>query len=186
MDIDPGSVLTNRGLNGFGYGINNQGNFAGDGSAINANVEANRDLGVIQAINRSSSEQFLSDRVTSGDQAIQASINTSNQFLSDRIWSQGIDTKFAAVTAQFASAERLAYANQADTDRQMAANKADTDRQLHSMELKQVECCCELKAGQAAILAKLDADRATAAENEVNNLRMQIQIGNGNRGNSGN
>lgn len=171
------AVIANRGLNfaGNGYGYGGHGNFHGDGSAVNANVVANRDLGVMGAINQNSTDQFLSDRITSGDSAIKDAINVSNQFLSDRIWSQGIDAKFAAVTAQFASSERLAFANQ-----------ANTDRELKAIQLKQVECCCETKAGLAAISAKLDADRAASAENEVNNLRLQLNIVNQGRGNSGN
>ena len=149
--IDTGSVLANRGLNGF-YGYGGHGNFAGDGSAVNANVVANRDAGIIDSVNSAS----------------------SNQFLSDRIWSQSIDAKFAAVTADFASMERLAFAQQ-----------AETQRQLHAMDLKQTECCCELKAGQASILAKLDADRAESLAAENNRLTMQIAISNG-RGNAGN
>ncbi len=171
--IDTGSVLANRGLNGF-YGYGGHGNFSGDGSAVNANVVANRDASIIDSINTSSANQFLSDRITSGDAAIQANITQSNQFLSDRIWSQSIDSKFAAVTADFASMERLAFAQQ-----------AETQRQLHAMDLKQTECCCELKAGQASILAKLDADRAESLAAENNRLTMQIAISNG-RGNAGN
>lgn len=170
--IDSESVIANRGLNGYGYG-HNLGNFAGDGSAVNANVTANRDLGLIEAVNRTSSDQFLSDRITSGDDSIKDTINISNQFLTDRINAQGIDAKFANVALQFASAERLAYANQ-----------ASTDRELKAIQLKQVECCCETKAGLAAISAKLDSDRATAAESEVNNLRLQLNIVNqGRQGN---
>lgn len=170
--IDSDSVIANRGLNGF-YG--QTGNFLGDGSAINANVVANRDAGIIQSINSASSDQFLSDRVTSGDAAIQANITQSNQFLSDRIWSQGIDAKFANVKADFASQERLLFAQQ-----------AETQRQLHAMDLKQTECCCELKAGQAAILAKIESDKAEALAAENNRLNMQIMVnaGRGNQGNS--
>ena len=156
---DAGTLAALRGVAGYG------GNFHGDGSAINANVVANRDIGVMGAIDRASSDQFISDRITSGHASIRDSINQSNQFLSDRIWSQGIDARFAQVTAEFASAERVAF-----------ANKADTDRELKAIQLKQVECCCETKAGLAAIQAKLDSDRASAAESEVNNLRLQLQI----------
>lgn len=171
MEIETGSVLANRGLNyGYGYG---HANFGGDGSAVNANVTANRDIGLVEAVNRNSSDQFLSDRITDGNVALSSQINTTNQFLSDRITGQGIDAKFAAVTAQFASAERLAYANQ-----------ANTDRELKAIQIKQVECCCETKAGLAAIESKLDCDRANSAESEVNNLRMQLNIVNQGRQNA--
>ena len=66
----------------------------------------------------------------------------------------------------------------------MAANKADTDRQLHVMDLKQVECCCKLEAGQAAINAKLDAASTLGTANaEIANLRMQLQFNGGGNGN---
>lgn len=171
------AVIANRGLNfatpyGAGYG----GNFHGDGSAINANVNANRDLGIVNGINENSRDLLLANQIDRGHTAITDNINTSNQFLSDRIWSQGIDSKFAQVTAQFASAERLAYANAANVQREMNTNQIATMAQLHAMDLKQTECCCKLEAGQAAILAKIESDKAEAATNEVNNLRLQLNI----------
>ena len=184
---DVGTLAGLRGIGGYGYG-----NFQGDGSAVNANVVANRDLGVVGAINSANADQFLSDRITDGDRALTTTIASGNQFLTDRINSQHIDSHFDNVSRELASAERLAFANQAAMLAIITANKADTDRQLHSMELKQVECCCELKAGQATIIAKLDSDRAAAAETEVNNLRIQLQInqqggrGNQNGGGGGN
>lgn len=183
MDIETGSVLANRGLNGYGWG--HQGNFMGDGSAVNANVTANRDLGVLNAISENTRDQFLGNQIDRGHTAITDNINTSNQFLSDRIWSQGIDSKFAQVTAQFATLERNGLAASASAERLAYANQSATIAQLHAMDLKQTECCCELKAGQAAILAKLDADRATAAETENQSLKLQIAINNqGRQGNS--
>lgn len=153
------------------WGRFNHGNFAGDGSAVNANVVANRDAAILNGINTNSRDGFLGNQIDRGHAAINDNINTTNQFLSDRIWSQGIDAKFQTVANSFASMERLAI-----------ANKADTDRQLHSMELKQVECCCELKAGQASILAKLDADALRDSQSE--NMRLRIQIENNNRSSS--
>lgn len=187
MDIETGSVLANRGLN-YGYGFN-QGNFAGDGSAIKEAVLGNRAIDVVDSINNASQAASHSTQVSDGFSAIRTDMNTNNQFLTDRINAQAIDAKFANVTAQLASAERLAFANAANAQREANANQIATINQLHAMEVKQTECCCELKAGQAAILAKLDADRAAAAEREGDNLRLQLQIINSNgngRGNSGN
>ena len=170
------AVIANRGLNyGYGYSYGGHGNFAGDGSAVNANVTANRDLGIVEAVNNTSGQQALSNQISRGNQSIQDSISLTNNFLTDRITALGLDSKFAQITADFASAERLAFANQ-----------AATERELKAIQLKQVECCCETKAGLAAIEAKLDADRAAAAEAEVNNLRLQLNIVNQGRGNQGN
>lgn len=174
MEIEAGSVLANRGLNyGYGYG---QGNFQGDGSAVHAAVRGNRDLGIVNAINENSRDQFLGNQIDRGHTSIIDSINTNNQFLSDRIWSQGIDAKFATVTAQFATLERA-----------MIANQQATTAQLHAADLKAVECCCELKAGQATIIANQENARLQAAQEENQNLRLQIAIaGNGNGNGNGN
>lgn len=156
--FDSADILMNRGLNGYGYGrgryanTSGAGNFPGDGSVVNANVEANRDLDMMQAINSVTAQGFQSSASESQHRSLDNSIVRGNEFLTDRIAKQSIDAQFANVTAQFASMERQAN-----------AAKADTDRQLHSMELKQVECCCKLTAGQEALSAKLDTQGAVAA-----------------------
>ena len=191
MEIEAGSVLANRGLNmGYGYGNggygNGHGNFPGDGSAVKEAVRGNRDLSLLESVNRTAADQAISDRITDGHSTLKDSIITGNQFLTDRVNAQGIDAKFANVTAELASQERVMIAGFASAERTANTNQLATMAQLHAMDIKQTECCCELKAGQAAISAKLDADRAAAAESEVNNLRLQIQINNQSRGNSGN
>lgn len=173
---DVGTLAGLRGVGTGGYGYGNQGNFLGDGSAVKEAVRGNRDIDLLDAVNRGTSDQFLSQKITDGDAAVVSTVNMGNQFLTDRINAQGIDAKFANVTERLASAERIAFANQASLEREMNANQAAAIAQLHTMDVKQTECCCELKAGQAAILAKLDADRANAAENEVNNLRLQLNV----------
>lgn len=183
MDIETGSVLANRGLNlGYGYG----GNFAGDGSAVKEAVRGNRDLSLLESVNRTAADQAISDRITDGHASLNSQINMGNEFLTDRINAQGIDSKFANITAQLASMERTNIASFASAERLAFSNQQTTMAQLHAMDIKQTECCCELKAGQAAIIAKLDADRASAAEAENQNLRLQIQINNQSRGNGGN
>ena len=171
------AVIANRGLNfASPYGGYGQGNFVGDGSAVKEAIRGNRDLSLIDSVNRSTTDQFMSQQIRAGDENLANSITSGNQFLTDRIAALGLDAKFAQITADFASAERIAF-----------ANKADTDRELKAIQLKQVECCCETKAGLAAISAKLDADRAASAESEVNNLRLQLNIVNqGRNGQSGN
>ena len=187
MDIDPGSVLTNRGLNGYGYGSygshgNGHANFPGDGSAVNANVMSNRDFKILESINRTSSDQFQTQANSAGHGALRDAITSGNEFLTDRITSQSIDAKFANVANQLSALDRSIIAGFASAERVAFTNQQTTIAQLHAMDIKQTECCCELKAGQAAISAKLDADRASAAEAEVNNLRLQIQINNQGRG----
>lgn len=173
---DVGTLAGLRGVGVGGYGYGNQGNFLGDGSAIKEAVRGNRDIDLLDAVNRGTSDQFLSQKITDGDANIARTVNLGNQFLTDRITNQGLDFKFANITDRLSSAERLAFANQASLEREMNANQVATIAQLHAMDLKQTECCCELKASNAAILAKLDADRANVAENEVNNLRFQLNM----------
>lgn len=186
MDIEAGSVLANRGLN-YGYGFNamNHGNFGGDGSAVKEGIRGNRDIALLDSVNAGATQNFLSSQIRQHNDSIQHDISVGNNFMTDRITQLGMDAKFDRLSSEHASLERLIYANKADTDRELKANQLATMAQLHAMDLKQTECCCELKAGQAAISAKLDADRAAAAEAEVNNLKLQIQINNQSRGNQG-
>lgn len=179
----------------YGYG---GGNFAGDGSAVKEGVRGNRDISLLESVNRTAADQAISDRITDGHQVLNDSITTGNQFLTDRINAQGIDFKFQNISDQLASAERLAFANNATLQREMAANQAATQRelnsnqaatvaQLHAMDIKQTECCCELKAGQAAILANQESARLVDSQQENQALRTQILINNQGRvGNSGN
>lgn len=140
-EIDAGSVLANRGLNGlYGYGFGGNGNFLGDGSAINANVMSNRDLTLAESINRTGADRALSQQVA-----------TQGEFLTDRIFSQSIDFKFQNVSNNFAGLERILFAQQ-----------AETNNRLNAIDLKQTECCCELRAGQAALLAQINCNREVA------------------------
>ncbi len=167
-NLNTSDVLLNRGLNGYGYGYYDSGNFKGDGSAVKEGIRGNRDISLLDSVNTNASQNFLSNQIRQHNDSVQHDISVGNNFLTDRITAQGLDNKFATI-------ERI-----------MFANKADTDRDLKAIQLKQVECCCEAKAGLAAINAKLDADRAGAAESEVNNLRLQLQIVNQGRGSQGN
>lgn len=156
--IDTGSVLANRGLNGgFGFGF---GNFSGDGSAVNANVTANRDLGVMNAINNNTSDQFLSNQISGGFRNVADNISLSSNFISDRIAAQSLNDRFATI------------------ERTLAADQASTQRQLFSLDNKLTECCCKLEAGQAAIVAKLDAQALAEAQSENQRLQLQVMINN--------
>jgi len=160
MDIDPGSVLTNRGLNGYGYG--QHGNSGYDGSVVNSNVVANRDIGVLGAITGASRDQALSNQIMHGDTSLATAMGNSTSLISDRIAATSIDAKFANVSDQFASSERLAFANAQASERLSYANQAGTERTLTAMQIEAARCCCETKAGLAAIDAKLDAAATTA------------------------
>lgn len=171
--IETSDVLLNRGLNGYGF---DRGNFAGDGSVVRESVRGNRDLSLLESVNKGTRDQFLSNQLSRASDSIVDALSTGNQFLTDRIAGQSIDFKFANVTAQIASLERLAYANQ-----------ASNERQLHAIQLQQTECCCELRAGQAAINAKLDnAAVVSGKDAEIQRLNMQLMMQSGNGNGNGN
>ena len=173
-NLDTSDVLLNRGLNG-GYG---HGNFIGDGSAVKEGVRGNRDIQLLEGVNASSRDASLSNQLRAHNSTIQNDINIGNNFLSDRIAAQGLDFKFANISDQLASAERLAFANAASVQREMNANQMTTITQLHAMDLKQAECCCKLEAGQAAIIAKLDAQAVADLRDANARMNTEIQIRN--------
>ena len=155
--IDPGDVLLNRGLNGL-YGYGGAGNFLGDGSAVKESVRGNRDIQLLQGVNQNARDGFLSAQIERGDSSISNLVNMENQSTRDLINLQSLDR-------QFATLERIISANQADTQRDLNAIRNDL-----------TECCCKLEAGQASILAKLDAQALMNAQNENVTLRNQITI----------
>lgn len=155
---DVGTLAGLAGVGGYGYG-----NFAGDGSAVKEAVRGNRDINIVEAVNRNAGDQALSDRISNGHQAITAQIVQGNEFLTDRINAQSIDAKFANVTAMLAAQDRQLLAGFAAAERLAFSNQQSTMAQLHAMDIKQTECCCELKAGQAAIQSKLDCQTEIAA-----------------------
>lgn len=189
-NLDTSDVLLNRGLNGgYGYGGLNHGNFAGDGSAVKEGIRGNRDIQLLESVNSGAQTSSLANQLRAHNSTIQNDINVGNNFLTDRIASQGLDFKFANITAQLASAERLAFANQtallsemnanaASTQREMNANQIATMTQLHAIDVKQTECCCKLEAGQAAILAKIDAQALADLRDANSRMNTEIQIRN--------
>lgn len=183
MSVETGLVgdsILSRAAYGGGYGRGGyNGNFSQDGSVINANVEANRSISLTDQINRTTTDAFLSNKIGRGNDSIENQISRGQDSLSAQFQRNHTDSHFDNITAQFASLERSNI-----------AAKADTDRQLHAMELKQVECCCELRAGQAAINAKLETQgevaAAVAAARSEARLEALIAAGNRGPGNSGN
>ena len=175
-NLDTSDVLLNRGLNGgYGYG---HGNFQGDGSAVKEGVRGNRDIQLLESVNGSAQSASLSNQIRAHNSTIQNDIAVGNNFLTDRIAAQGLDFKFANITDQLASAERLAFANAASVQREMNANQIATITQLHAIDLKQTECCCKLEAGQAAIIAKLDAQSLADLRDANARMNTEIQIRN--------
>lgn len=171
-NLDTSDVLLNRGLNGF-YG--GSGNFLGDGSAVKEAVRGNRDIALLDSVNEGTRDQFLTNQIDRGNMSINSRISDGQDFLSTQIRDNGLEFRFANITSQFATLER-----------QMVANQATLVAQLHAADLKAVECCCELKAGQATIIANQESARLAAAEAENQNLRTQILINNQGRASQGN
>lgn len=178
--LDTSDVLLNRGLNGgYGYGAGfNHGNFAGDGSSVKEGVRGNRDIQLLESVNGSAQNASLANQIRQHNATIQNDINVGNNFLTDRIAAQGLDFKFANISDQLASAERLAFANAAAVQREMNANQMATMTQLHAIDVKQTECCCKLEAGQAAIIAKLDAQSLADLRDANARMNTEIQIRN--------
>lgn len=156
--LDTADVLLNRGLNfgGYGYGIAGQGNFLGDGSAVKEAVRGNRDIDLLESVNRSTTDQFLSQKITDGNAAVTESINMNNRFLSEQLRERQITDGFASM------------------ERQLFAFQNDNQRDIANVNTRLAECCCKLEAGQAAILAKLDAQALQNAQTENLNLRIQM------------
>lgn len=176
-NLDTSDVLLNRGLNG-GYNYGGNGNFLGDGSAVKEGVRGNRDIQLIDSVNGNAQNASLANQLRQHNDTIQRDISVGNNFLTDRINAQSIDFKFNNISEKLSSAERLSFANQASLQREMNANQLATMQQLHAIDVKQTECCCKLEAGQASILAKLDAQALADLRDSNSRLNTEIQIRN--------
>lgn len=193
---DVGTLAGLRGIGGYGYGAhgghgNGFGNFPGDGSAVKEAVRGNRDINIVESVNRTAADQAISDRISSGHQNLNSQIVQGNEFLTDRINAQSIDAKFANVAATLAAQDRQILAGFASAERLAFSNQQTLVAQLHAMDIKQTECCCELKAGQSAIQAKLDNQSAidaavAAARNESRLDAILAGCGNGRGRGNGN
>lgn len=154
--IDSGSVLLNRGLNGF-YG--NQGNFVGDGSAVKEAVRGNRDIALLESVNANGRTTDISNQIRQHNESIQDNINLNNQFLTDRINQQ-------AVNERFSSMERLLFAQQ---------NDAQRDRTEILRAVDSVKCCCEANSAKIDSLAALNAK-------DLEITKLQLQLAQSNNG----
>lgn len=157
-NLDTSDVLLNRGLNGSFLG-GSQGNFLGDGSAVKEAVRGNRDIQLLESVNKGTDAQFLGNQIDRGHSGIVDTIRSGQDFLSAQITEQRNEFRFAAI------------------ERQAVANQSALTAQLSTAAVAAAECCCELRAGQAAINAKLDAASAIAAKDaEIQRLNLQILI----------
>lgn len=159
-EINSADVLLNRGLNGnyAGFGAVGFTPFAGDGSAVNANVRGNRDISLLESVNRTGMDAQLSNTIVRG-----------NEFLTDRI-----NQQFTA--DRFNTLERLLFNQQ-----------TAVQQQLFSIQNKQTECCCETLAGIAQLNAKVDGLQALNAKDaEITRLQTELlvcrTVGNGGPG----
>lgn len=155
-DVGTLAGLRGIGFGGYGYGLAANGNFLGDGSAVKEAVRGNRDIDLLESVNRSTTDQFLSQKITDGNAALTSTINMGDRFLSEQMRERSIADGFASI------------------QRQLFAFQGDNQRDIANLNTKVTECCCKLEAGQAAIEAKLDAQALQAAQNENMNLRIQL------------
>lgn len=112
------------------YGNYDRGNFHGDGSAVKEAVRGNRDLDLLEAVNRSSADQFISDRINAGHTALSEQIR--EQHTSDR----------------FSTLERMMLQQN---------NDAQRDRTDILLKVAEVKCCCESNSAKIDNLAALNA-----------------------------
>lgn len=162
---DVGTLAGLRAVGGYGYG-----NFAGDGSAVKESVRGNRDIALIESVNQGTRDQFLSSQIRQHNDSVSDRISSAQNFLSAQVSDQSSEFRFANITAQFASLERS-----------MIANQQNLVAALHAQDLKYAECCCELKAGQAAILAEIKCNRevAEARQAGMNEAKLDILLNSG-------
>jgi hypothetical protein len=128
--IDAGSVLANRGLNGY-WG---SGNFVGDGSAVNANAINNgeniRAAQIVDTLNSGNSERNIVSQITTG-----------NGFLNATIDRQTSEFRFAQL-------ERQNFSAQLEQQRANAALAAS---------IAEVKCCCDANSAKIDNLSALNA-----------------------------
>ncbi len=143
--IGNNDVATLSLLGNTGWGYGNHANFAYDGSVINANVKSNQEFFA------AATERVIDNQKAAAD------MNTA------------IQDQIARTAAEFREADRFNNLNA------LLFNQFNQiDRRFADQDLKAQECCCEIKAGQAAILAKLD--QQTAVANAVANAEQNIKL----------
>jgi hypothetical protein len=188
-NFNSADVLMNRGLNGYGYGGgrsggygNGHGNLPGDGSAVNANVVANRDIGLTSQIASNAAAISLSDQISAANTAGQSSQDRSDRFLASQMNSQHdtlsrqisdnrVEDRFNAIAAAASAAHIATLAEISRNNLASVERDADTKTLI-------AKCCCEQEKAHAAIIANQENHRLATAESENQALRTQILINN--------
>lgn len=148
------ALLQSRGFGGAGYGVGSgypcggvNGHFASDGSVINANIEANREFAHQNVTRVVDNQKANADRITDAQKFV-AELATENR----------ISDKFA------------------DQNLALATAISQIDRRFSDMSLQINQCCCDLKAGQATIEAKIDSAEAVRSAVEQAKQASKIDL----------
>lgn len=128
-----------------GYGYANNGNFAYDGSVINAKVDAHQAAQSEALANVRQIQTLQLDKLEAQ--------NTASQFFNSEF--RQIDRLNGLNTLLFNQFNQI-------------------DRRFSDQALAAQECCCELRTGQAAIMAKLN--EAEAVRNAVQNAEQSVML----------
>lgn len=135
------------GYGGYGGGYGGGGSQYGNHSAIRADVKANRDIDMIEAINKNTTDGFLQTQIVSG-----------NANLSDKVDTEASNRRFSDLQSQIGG--------------MVGSLQAELSRQA----LAAAECCCENRVAAAKAEAKLDSilanqvqDRNDAQHNDLRN-----------------
>ena len=172
------SILSRAAYGGGGYGYGGSGNLHGDGSAVNANVTANRDIGVLSAITESQRDNALSGQLRGHRDEIVAGQTRDSQFINDKIDNQSLEFRFANITQQNASMERAAIANQATLVTMMTDNAREAAKCCCEAQLLAVQNQAKTDTGLATLLANQDCANkvADAVANATQNAKLDILL----------
>lgn len=141
---------------GSGYG-GGHGSMYGDHSAIRADVKANRDIDIIGAISKNSTDGFISAQVAG-----------NKDFISSKIDGESFNRQFS------------------DLQNQINQSNNSLSAEMSRQALAAAECCCENRVGQAEIKGELRAlgvqndrilDNQVQARNDVQHTELRNQNG---------
>ncbi len=152
------ALLQSRGFGGGGYGVGGgygyggvNGHFAADGSVINTNVGVNREFGKVQT------DRIVDNQMSNADR-----ITDAQKFVADIAGENRISDKFA------------------DQNLALATALSGIDRRFSDLSLQINQCCCDLKAGQATIEAKVDSAESVrvAVEQAKTSSKLDLLVEN--------
>lgn len=171
-DVATLSLLGGGGLGGIGmgnngyYGLNNNANFANDGSVLNAKAEGNNDT--IRAGHTALSQQII-DAADRARDAASTAAGTSN-------YERTVD-KISDQTDRFA-----AHFN--DLSREAAANAREAAKCCCEAQILAVQNQAKTDAGMATIIANQECNDkvASAVANATQNAKLDALLAEGGRG----